>query len=105
MRTAMPFDTEKERRPIKIWELSFSWRQTAYFSIALLTFIQLVQYSYNDSFPFALSFVVFFMCAMVFVPAVLLSFVKHPQSGLFLDRHLIYRIRHKKKESGLWRRF
>jgi hypothetical protein len=104
MRAIMPFDTEKERKPLKIFELSFSWRSAAYLTVSLLVFMELIQYTYNGSLPFVLNFFIFMMDAFIFIPGTLFSFVKHPQSGLFLDRHLIYALRHKKKQSGMWRR-
>jgi hypothetical protein len=105
MRALMPFDTEKERKPLKIWEMGFSWRQTAYLSVSLLLFIQLVQWTYNESFPLVFNLIVIFMCLMVFIPGVVFGFVRHTSTGLFLDKYLLYFFRHKKRESGIWRRF
>jgi len=101
----MPFDTEKERKPLKIWELSFSWRQTAYMVINGVIFMELVQYTYNDSVPFFVTVLVFLLSLLVLIPGIIFSFVLHAGSGLFFDKYLLYYLRFKKKESGIWRRF
>jgi hypothetical protein len=105
MKTLMPFDTEKERKPLKIWELSFSWRQTAYMVLCGVIFMELVQYTYNDSVPFFVTILIFFLNLLVFLPGILFSFVRHAGSGLFFDKYLYYYVRFNKKESGIWRRF
>lgn len=101
----MPFDTEKERRPLKVWEWSFSWRQVGYMSIGLLVFMQMVQWTYNGSLPYYMNILSFFLCLMLFAPAVIFSFLRNTNSGHFMDKHLLYYYRHKKRESGVWRRF
>lgn len=105
MRTYMPFDTEKERKPLKILEMGISWRQGSYLAVCFVIFIQLVQYTYSDSFPLPVMVLIWLMDALIFVPALIFGFYRNQNSGLFLDKHMIYYMRHKKRESGLWRRF
>jgi hypothetical protein len=105
MRALMPFDTEKERKPLKVWEMSFSWRQTAYMVVSGVIFMELCQYTYNGSVPFLVTILVFFLCSLVLIPGIVFSFIRHSSSGLFFDKYLLYYLRFKKKESGIWRRF
>ncbi len=105
MKTLMPFNTEKERKPLKVWEMSFSYRQLLYIGVSLLLFFQTFEYAYNGSFPFVLNVIVFFMCALILIPGTVFAYIRHPGSGLFLDKYLWFYSRHKKHESGLWRRF
>jgi hypothetical protein len=103
MRALLPFDTEKERKPVKIYDWSFSWRQSAYFGAALLLLIQLCQWVYVDSFGLIINFLFWVMCLPVVAPFFYFALYKHPQTGHFMDRHLWYRFRHKKTQSGVWR--
>ncbi|OXS55071.1 hypothetical protein B1A99_25170 [Cohnella sp. CIP 111063] len=100
----MPFDTEKERKPLKVLEMSFSWRQVAYLSVSLLACIQLIQYTYVDSFPLVMNIIIIVLDLLIFVPAIVFGFIKNEATALFLDRYLTYYLRHEKRESGLWRR-
>ncbi|MGI2295619.1 PrgI family protein [Paenibacillus sp. GXUN7292] len=105
MKTYMPFNTESERKPLKVWEFAFSWRQTLYIAITLVALIQLGEYVvFKSAFPFTIKIVLFVLCLLVFVPAIVLGFVKNEATGLFLDRYLLYYFRFKKNESGVWRR-
>jgi hypothetical protein len=104
MRARMPFDTEKERRPVKIYDWSFSWRQTVYFGAGALLLLQLCQWVYTDSLSLIINFVFFVVCLPVVIPFVIFALFRHPQTGHYMDRHLWYMIRHKKTQSGVWRR-
>lgn len=103
MRALLPFDTETERKPVKIYEWSFSWRQTAYLGAGLLLTLQLCQWVYVDSFGFLVNLLFWAMCLPISVPFLLFALIRHPQTGYFMDRHFWYRIRHRKTQSGVWR--
>ena len=109
LRTLLPFDTEKERKPLKlslkVFEISASYRQAAYLGINLLFFIQLIKWVLSGSMPFFINAISFFLCLVSLTPGIVFSFVKHRETGLFLDRYLWYYFRHLKNESGVWRRF
>jgi hypothetical protein len=103
MRAIMPFDTEKERRPIKLHDWSFSWRQTAYFGGALMTLIQSCQFVYMDSLDFIVNIIFMVMCIPLAFPFIYFAMFKSPLTGHYMDRHLWYKLRHKKSQSGVWR--
>jgi len=105
LKAMMPFDTEKERKPLKIMEMSFSWRQVAYLVGSGVLTMELIQYTYNSHVSFLINILVFVLCLFAFTPGIVFSFFKHPVTGLFLDKHLLYHMRFKKRESGIWRRF
>ncbi|RUS44983.1 PrgI family mobile element protein [Cohnella sp. AR92] len=103
LRALLPFDTEKERRPVKIWDWTFSWRQSAYFGAAVLLLLQLCQWVYTSSLSIIVNLIIWVLCIPVVVPFVVFALYRHPQTGHFLDRHLWYHLRHKKTQSGVWR--
>jgi hypothetical protein len=105
MRTRLPFDTEKERKPLKAWNFSISWRQLAYIVTSVVIVSETMQYTMNGDYPLVLNAILFFMNCLGLLPAAILGFKKHSQTDYFLDRHLLIYFRHKRRESGLWRRF
>ncbi|WP_150274095.1 PrgI family mobile element protein [Paenibacillus tepidiphilus] len=103
MRASLPFDTEKERRPLKFSSFSFSWRQALYLGGGLLLFLQVLQWTYIGSIGFIMNVIIWVMCLPILVPFVVCALMHHPQTGLYLDRHYWYKFRHKKTQSGVWR--
>jgi len=103
MKALLPFDTEKERRPIKLYDWSFSWRQTAYFGGGLLLVLQMFQWVYVDTLSFVINLLFWVMCLPLGAPFVYFALFRNSQTGHYMDRHLWYRIRHKKTQSGVWR--
>lgn len=104
MKTKMPFDTEMERKPLKVWEFAFSWRQCAYLAVSLVVFIQYLQYVViMPGFSFVISLVLFFLGLLLFSPAFIFGFIRNGSTGLYIDKYLLYYLRHKKNETGIWR--
>ncbi|RJG21325.1 PrgI family mobile element protein [Paenibacillus thiaminolyticus] len=103
MRTLMPFDTEKERKPVKVYEWSVSWRQATYLGGGSLLFLQVCQWVYTDSVNFLINILFWVMCIPILIPFFVFALMKNSKTGHFYDRYLFYKIQHKRKQSGVWR--
>lgn len=102
MRTRIPFDTEKERKPVKAYDWSFSWRQSAYIGIGLLAYAQCCQWAFIGAIGM-MNLLTFLLLSPVLIIPVLCALVKNSKTGLFLDRHFWNYLNHH-KQTGIWRK-
>ncbi len=100
MKARMPFDTEKERKPVK----NLSYRQVAYMAVSLVLYIQLIQFIYTDSMGLFGLVILIFVLLPVNAPFLYFALVRNSQTGYFMDRHLFYYFRHKSTQVGVWRK-
>ncbi|MYL35497.1 hypothetical protein GLW08_20555 [Pontibacillus yanchengensis] len=101
MRTKMPFDTEKERKVIK----GMSWRQGIYALVAGVIYITITsEIVFSGKFPFMMGFILCLLVLPIIAPLIVFAFLKNKDSGYFLDRHILYVLKHRKAQSGVWRK-
>lgn len=101
MHTKMPFNTEAERKTIR----QFSWRQAIYLLFAGLIYLSIVsEVVLSGSFSFIVATLLTVFVFPVTLPFLLLAFLKHPQTGYYLDRHLIFVWKFKSSQVTIWRK-
>lgn len=96
----MPFDTETERKVIK----SMSWRQSLYVLVGGLIYMTIGSEILFSGLPFVTTVLILAALTPITVPFLVFSFYKNKETNHFYDRYLFFKINHKKKQSGLWRK-
>lgn len=100
LKTRMPFDTETERKPIK----GMSWRQSLYVLVGGLIYFSIASEVLFGGFSFVLTVLILAFLTPITVPFIVLAFYKNKETEYFYDRYLLFKINHKKKQIGIWRK-
>lgn len=96
----MPFDTETERKVIK----GMSWRQSLYVLIGGLIYLSIGSEVLFGGMPFVTTVILLALLSPITAPFLIFAFYRNRETHYFFDRFLIFKINHKKKQAGIWRK-
>lgn len=100
MKTRMPFDTEKERKVIKF----MSWRQSLYVLVGGLIYLSIGSEVLFAGYPLVTTVVILAFLTPLTIPFLVFAFYQNRETGYFFDHYLLFRLNHKKKQAGIWRK-
>jgi hypothetical protein len=100
MKTRMPFDTETERKVIK----GMSWRQSLYVLVGGLIYLSIASELLFAGFSFVTTVILMASLTPITIPFLIFAFYRNKATHYFFDHYLFFKINHKKKQSGIWRK-